>query len=216
MHTESNLEHEMSENRHRLVMASFLVGSAMAVLSAAPVSAALTHYRGVETQSAWESVTGSWDTLDFTGFQPGQHLTDEYEAEFGVVFTDTTHQVFLEDHEGFPNDGWGLKTGTFAQYIQFDLADPIDAIAFFHPGSLSITLWLGDELVGQGGDYFAGYGNFYGITSTTPFDRVRIDDEAGIGFVDDIRLGMAVPGPGALATLAVGLFGSGRRRRLTR
>ena len=44
----------MSENRHRLVMASFLVGSAMAVLSAAPASAALTHYRGVETQSAWE------------------------------------------------------------------------------------------------------------------------------------------------------------------
>ena len=203
----------MSENRHRLVMASFLVGSAMAVLSSAPASAALTHYRGVETQSAWESVTGSWDTLDFTGFQPGQHLTDEYEAEFGVVFTDTTHQVFLEDHEGFPNDGWGLKTGTFAQYIQFDLADPIDAIAFFHPGRLTITLWLGDELVGQGGDFLAGPGNFYGITSTTPFDRVRIDDEADIGFVDDIRLGMAVPGPATALVLLPGLGLLGGRRR---
>ncbi len=206
----------MSGNRHRLVMASFLVGSAMAVLFAAPASAALTHYRGVETQSAWESVAGSWGTLDFTGFQPGQHLTDEYEAEFGVVFTDTTNYVDLEDPFGYPNDGWALVTGTFAQYIQFDLADPIDSIAFFHPGRLTITLWLGDELVGQGGDYLAGPGNFYGITSTTPFDRVRIDDEADIAFVDDIRLGMAVPGPGALATLAFGLLGSGRRRGLTR
>jgi len=203
------MEHDMNTNRRGMVMAVALSTGIIAV----PASAALTEYRGVETQAAWESAVGSWQTMDFTGFAPGQHLTDEYEAEFGVVFTDPTNFVDLESQNIYPNDGWGLVTGTFAQYIEFELGEPIDAIAFFHPGSLIVTLWLGDDLVGQGGDAHPAPGNFFGITSTMPFDRVRIDDQAGIGFVDDIRRGMAVPGPGVLAMLVGGLLGPGGRGR---
>jgi hypothetical protein len=190
-----------------------MLGLVLTLAGAPTASAALTDYRGVETQAAWESEAGSWETLDFTGFTPGQHLTDEYEAAFGVVFTDTTNFVDLESFGNYPNDGWGLVTGTFAQFIEFDLADPIDSIAFFHPGSLTITLWLGEELVGQSGDAHPAAGNFYGLTSTVPFDRVRIDDEAGIGFVDDIRLGMAVPGPGGILLAVFAFATAGRRRR---
>ena len=65
-----------------------LIGSvAIAALPAATASAAITEFRGVETQAAWEAAAGSWQTMDFTGFDAGHHLTDEYEASLGVVFT---------------------------------------------------------------------------------------------------------------------------------
>ena len=76
-----------------------------------------------------------------------------------------------------------------------------------------IELYLGDELVGEEDNFEPGFGHFFGLVSDVPFDRVRVGDIAGIGFADDIRLAMQVPGPGAAGVLAVAIAGAGRRRR---
>lgn len=178
--------------------------------SANAASAAITPYRGFDAQADWEAVTQEWNTIDFTGFEPWHHLSDEYEEAFGVVFTDDTNAVVPGAYQ---NDGWGLTTGSFGDYAMFELAEPVESIAFFHPGALIVTLWLGEELVGWTGNN-GGSAGFLGLTSDVPFDRVRIDDQADIAYVDDIRIGMAIPGPGAAGLIAVAsVFGVGRRRR---
>jgi len=181
-----------------------------AKVSVGGASAAITPYWGFDSQADWETVAQEWNTIDFTGYEPWHHLSDEYEEAFGVVFTDHTNAVVPGAYQ---NDGWGLTTGSFGDYAMFELTQPIEAIAFFHPGVVTVTLWIGDELIGEVGNN-GGSAGFLGLTSDVPFDRVRIDDGADVAYVDDIRIGMAIPGPGAAGLVAVAsVFGVGRRRR---
>ena len=189
------------------------IGASMAcgILMTSPAQGALTVYRE-DDQRAWEQDVESWGTMDFTGFQPGTRLTDQYRESLGVTFIDSNHFVDF-GRNLFPRDSWGIQTGTFTEFAEFTLDTPHLAISLFHPGRITVELYLGDELVGEEDNFEPGFGHFFGLVSDVPFDRVRVGDIAGIGFADDIRLAMQVPGPGAAGVLAVAIAGAGRRRR---
>ncbi len=151
--------------------------------------------------------------MDFTGFPEGTHLDEQYLDEFGVRFVDETNFVIGPSRQLFPNDSWGLRIGSFAEYAEFTLEAPVTSVAFEFPGSIAVTLWLGDELVGETGHARPGSGHFFGVISDLPFDRVRIDDGADTASLDDIRIGMAIPGPAVAWMLAIPALGSRRVRR---
>src|SRR6056297_2740769 len=171
-----------------------VIGGVMAIGAAGSAPADIAFFRGPDEVAAWEEAAGSWGTMDFTGFEFGQHLTDEYEKELGVVFTDTTNYVSGPSAGLFPRDKWGLQIGPFASFAEFTTVEPIQSLAFFHPGFFDVTLWLGDELiVFEENSVFPL--SFSGLVSDIPFDRVRISDGADTASIDDILVGAAVPSP---------------------
>ena len=189
-----------------------VIGGVMAIGAAGSAAADIAFFRGPDEVAAWEEAAGSWGTMDFTGFEFGQHLTDEYEEELGVVFTDTTNYVSGPSAGLFPRDKWGLQIGPFASFAEFTTVEPIQSLAFFHPGIFDVTLWLGDELILFEENSFFPLG-FFGFVSEVPFDRVRISDGADTASIDDILVGAAVPSPAVAALLGLGLLKGGRRRR---
>jgi len=180
---------------------------------AANAGGAVEVYFGDDGRAAWESDVGTWNEMDFTGFEPGHNPTDEYADSVGAVFVDGFNPVWGETFTLFPEDGWGLSSGFFGSRIEFELEAPTLSLAVLYPGGMDVTLWSGDEVVFQASAGGAGFGNFVGLLSTVPFDRVQLNDGAGTAFVDDIRVGVLIPGPGAAAMLAVAsVIGTGRRR----
>jgi hypothetical protein len=65
----------------------------------------------------WWKAVGDVTTIDFTGFEHGEPLRDQY-AHLGVRFTNVGPLTFFES-PSFLNDGWGFRAFNGA-WIHFD------------------------------------------------------------------------------------------------
>jgi hypothetical protein len=168
-------------------------------------------------KAAWQAAAGTSTYIGFTEHPVSTIITDQY-ASLGVTFTDGDDAIFTSDPGLLPIDGRGLRGhwGQFGFYkpitVQFDA--PRYAVAADFVGGSIIKLYMGNQLVGQSGDFVPAWtGPFGGVTSTVAFDRVVLDNGATIG-IDSLYFGAAVPGPGgALLLLAAGGASARSRRR---
>ena len=157
----------------------------------------------------WIDAVGDFNTIDFTGFEEGTIITDQY-ADLGVFFTDGDDEIgFSADR--YPNDNWGLN-GNFGRItLAFD--SPQFWFGADYAFGLGIWFFEDDELVlvasfdGQGG------GNFGGIISDEPFDGLLLTGDPLIccPLIDDLYFG--VPGTGGLAVFIVAGVCARRRMR---
>lgn len=155
----------------------------------------------------WTAATGEYATLDFTGFEDFEVLSDQY-SDVGVTFP-SGFDVVWNSPTYFLNDGWGARATHTGLTIEFD--DPQHWIAADFPGGIAYVLYLQGESIGSESFGFGGSGNFGGLYSDIAFDRVVILDPTGgsVG-VDDLHI--SIPSPGA-AALLLGLGACGKRSR---
>lgn len=165
------------------------------------------YYFENEWLDAIDPMGGAYTTLDFTGFEDGEILTDQYVDE-GVFFPGVASAV--TSSSSFLNDGWGMYNRGERMIMEF--SESQNWIAADYPGTLVISLYQGDELLGDFLFPTSGQGFFAGLVSETAFDRAELW-EAGTAFVDDIRFGATIPAPGVLATMFLGALAPCRRRR---
>jgi len=178
------------------------IATAIAALVPSAAVAEVTEY---EDKAAWEASVGDYTTLDFTGFEWGTIITDQY-ADLGVLFTDGDDKIV----HGDPIDDWALD-GKESVTIRFD--QPQLWFAVDYPGAMQMSFYRDNEWVytssefgGSGGPYFAG------ITMTGEFDEVALHDWlAGSVYLHNVYFG--VPAPGAWCLMALAGLSSRRRRR---
>lgn len=169
-------------------------------------------HAGVTTftdKDQWTAAVGNFTTIDFTGFQSGTFITDQY-AELGVLLTDGDDFVEGSDPVIFPNDGWGMN-GIHDITVVFD--SPQRYIAVDYPGFIRFELFQQGTLINTiTFPGFGGFGNFAGLISLEPFDSAVLIDWIGIAAeIDDLHFG--VPAPPALALMGLGALCQLRRRR---
>ena len=157
----------------------------------------------------WEAAIGDYTTIDFTGFENGEVLSDQY-ADLGVV-SPTGNAVIRRQTLAFPTDWWGVSS-TFGPGINLAFDTPQRWIAADFPGDIAFRLFSDEVFVEEVRVWGGGAGNFGGIISDVSFDRVEIIDFVdGIVLVDNIYFG--VPAPGAIGLLTLTLLVGPRRRR---
>lgn len=175
---------------------------------------------GVTTYSAdfegWKEAAPGFTTLDFTGFEAGTTLYDQY-LDLGVLFTSPGPPKITYAPSALLQDGWGVD-GNWP-YIELTFLMPMYAVAWHH-NPHKLKLYNGDELVAETPVMgFGGEGQkFGGVTSTIAFDRVRIQHYGSLPgdqvWVDNIYFAAAsVPAPGAAMVLAALIMPRGGRRR---
>ena len=141
-----------------------------------------------EDKDEWLAAIGGFVTVDFTGFEPGTVITDQY-ADLGVLFVDGFYTIFPFDPISFPNDGWGLD-GNGNITVVFDT--PMAYIGVDYGGHMHLELYRGGVLIYESSDFLpGGVGNFAGLLSSESFDMaVLMDvpppDQAAI---DDLHFG---------------------------
>ena len=174
-----------------------------ALLMTAPIHAGVIEFTD---KDEWIAAVGEFTTIDFTGFEVGTFITDQY-ADLGILFTDGNDTIH---HTGsFVNDGAGLDgNGDIA--VAFDTPQLWIGVDF--PGFLDIELYYQGKLFHTGVFGFGGVGNFGGLLSTQPFDAAVLAEVGGFeAAIDDLHFG--VPAPGSFALLALGALTQRRRRR---
>jgi MYXO-CTERM domain-containing protein len=162
-------------------------------------------------KAAWQAAVGSYTTIDFTGYQDGYLVTDQY-AHLGITFAGAQHSF---GHAGaFLNDGEGLRG---APNVHIHFSEPQDWIAVDFPGTVRFRLYRHSELIHTSELFFDFISYFAGLVSAAPFDEVIIDAPLpGIPAmgIDDLYFGPPIPAPGALGAFALAaLLGRRRRRR---
>jgi len=200
----------MFRRTHQLIVFPVI---AVALVSSCVMGEEVQWFNNQMEQDWWDAV-GDVTTIDFTGHEHLEPLTDQY-ADLGVTF-DNVGPLSIWESGSFLNDGWGFR-GWNGAWIHFD--QPMNWIAAEFPGNLGYELYSGDDLIytsflfGVGGT-----GNFGGLVSEKAFDRVFLwEPPSGpfqefIIYVDDLHFG-ALPAPGALSVFALALFAGRRRRR---
>jgi len=186
-----------------------VVGLVVLVRWSSPCGADVVKF---EDADAWWDAAGEVTTIDFTEFEHGDVLTDEY-SDLGLTFGDPG--VFVLVGTTFPLDNHGIRSAAGGFEFHFD-GNRI-ALGFTYPGFFRVRLFDGDRLVG-GPTLFNSdrLGQFGGLVSSEAFDRVTItgllpDDPE---FLGDIYFGPVVPAPAAWLVVAGGLVaGRGGRRR---
>ena len=160
----------------------------------------------------WIAAAGTFTTIDFTGFPAGTFITDQF-SNLGVTFTGGNEHIFFSN--AFPNDGAGLLR-SFVD-IQIEFATPQFWIAVDFPGIIQFELFSGGQLIfTSSGLGVGGASNFGGLLSTEPFDMAVILDPTDMTVgIDDLHFGPPVPGPPAVALLALAGVLPCRRRRQT-
>jgi hypothetical protein len=157
----------------------------------------------------WFAAVGDVTTIDFTGFEKGTLITDQFE-ELGVVFNGLGH--FIVQSRGF-EDGWGLhRVGDPSNPIDLFFTRPQLWIAVDFPGFVQFELFNDGKLLFTSSLFGGGgHGFFAGLVSTELFDAVLITDPTGDVFIDNLHFG--VPAPGTLALLGLAAALPSRRRR---
>jgi hypothetical protein len=156
-------------------------------------------------------VIGVIETITFTEYPIGP-LTTQYEESHGMVETSPGLVQIFGSSLGFPLDGRGMLALASDAVLEFDR--PMHALAVDFPGSFIVELYSNDVLLGSWVTGPGGFGQFEGVISTDPFNRVRMWDVDSDLAVDDLHF-VAVPAPPILLAFAGGLalLGRGRRRR---
>ncbi len=153
---------------------------------------------------------GDVTTIDFTGFEKGTLITDQFE-ELGVIFNGVNH--FIDQSDGAYEDGWGLyRVGEFSP-IDISFTTPQRWIGVDFPGDIQFELFSKGQLIYTSSG-FTDEGDppgFGGLISTELFDAVHITDPLGDVFIDNLHFG--VPAPGTLALLGLTIVLPKRRRR---
>jgi hypothetical protein len=195
----------MTVNHHR---ANIILAACLAAMSTSIVRAEVTEY--IDKQD-WEAAAGSWSTADFTGFPDNTPIDEQY-AYLGVHFVDGYDFVLCCDYQLFPQDGAGLDGNELIDLI-FDV--PMYSMAADFPGFLGFDLYFGGEFFYKSSEFgIGGYGNFGGLVSTQPFDRVVIWEYGTHPnvVVDDLHLGPPIPTPAGMAVIGALLLASRRRQ----
>ncbi len=165
----------------------------LGLLMLLPVRAVTADVQAFTDKDEWIEAVGDFAFIDFVGIPNGTDVTDQYE-ELGVVFDPNVNVIF--EHPIFP-DGFGL-IGSQLFPISFSLLEPQNWIAVDFPGMVQFQLFLGDKLVCESELFFAFGGNiaFAGIVSSTPFDRVIIQDPTDLNVgIDNLYVGVLESGP---------------------
>ncbi len=159
----------------------------------------------------WFAAVGEVTTIDFTGFEKGTLITDQF-AELGVVFNGLGH--FIDQDDVTYEDGWGLfRVGDPSNPIDLSFTTPQSWIAVDFPGAVQFELFSQGRLI-YTSNGFSDEGDppgFAGLVSTELFDAVLITDPRGDVFIDNLHFG--VPAPGTLALLGLAAAFPRRRRR---
>jgi len=190
------------------------ISTIIVIAAASPALADVIEYEDEERPDFFAAVGGEANVsvVDFLGYDDLTLVRDQW-AHLGVHFSGVV-VVSGKSFGGYPNDGWGVEG---YPYINLAFDQPMQWIAADLPGVTMIELYSNDQLIytstrlGGGGP-----GNFGGLISDQPFDRVRFFDPfTDVDFLDDIFFGppIAVPAPGALAVLGGLALVIGRRRR---
>ena len=192
----------------RSLAASILI--ALAAL-ATHVSAGVQEFED-EERPLWfdaASAKGTITTIDFTGFDEGTFITDQFQ-HLGVTFVDgDDYATFVPG--GFINDDWGID-GNAAVHLLFE--NPVYGIALDFPGAAEVDLFLDDELVYDSTRFGGGgLGRFGGVVGIAFDEAVVIDWGDGFVFIDDIHF-VSVPAPATLAILGFALAFRSRRRTM--
>ncbi len=142
-------------------------------------------------KEVWIDVVGKFTTIDFTGFEDGTFITDQY-ADFGLLFTDGNDNIHHTC--SYVNDCRGLD-GNQAIDLVFDT--PQTYIAVDHPGSVQFELFNKGKLVYTSSSMgLGGSGHFSGLVLTQPFDAAILSRESKGSqvFIDDLHFGYLPPG----------------------
>jgi PEP-CTERM motif len=196
----------------RRLLASLAVS--LGALSALPATAGVI---GIGDFSGSENVS----TYDGLGIPLGNNATPI--VIDGNTYTSDTGAVRYQAFFCLSNQCLSTAISETA-YIDVDFGSSVNRVGFytgfggFAPWSADVGFYLGDGTVFT--TTLSGVGlQFIGYESASGIDHVRIKDNGGDDFViylDDLRFeGNAVPEPGTLALLSIGLFGVAvaRRRR---
>jgi PEP-CTERM motif len=219
----------------------FAVLSGAVLVAAAPASAALLTFNSPDatqnaaTRTAWLAAIGiaSPDHLvDFeSGFVDTQNI-DSVLALFplGLVINDTSaaNAAIIRSGTGIINGS--NPVGVFAltqneqPYLEFDFSsNPVDYFGFLdidQAGTTGIVTFVGGATAAIGFETTAASGNsaeFFGIfrNDMPAIVRVQLDASGdGLWAVDNLEYGgAAVPEPGTLALLGLGMAGLGLKKR---
>jgi hypothetical protein len=162
--------------------------------------------------AGWSQAAPGFTTIDFTGFDLGTTIYDQY-ADLGVLFTSIGPPKIAYAPSALLQDGWGVDANWHTLELTF--LQPMHAVAWHHNSYfmeiysgtelIAITPFLGSPAVGQ---------KFGGLTSTIPFDRVRIRTSTiSQVWIDNIYFASAIPAPAVWMVFAAIPFGASRRRR---
>jgi hypothetical protein len=162
----------------------------------------------------WQSAVSSYSTLTFTDLPHQTVVTTQY-SHLGITFTDGNDLTHISP--SFPSDGHGLHSSDDPQLgsIHMALGPPRFWLAFDFIGTFRVDLGNQGQVFFTSAQYSAGFTPFVGFISTEPFDAAIARDwfDPTVA-VDNIHFGPAIPAPGALVTLSLGVIAfAGRRRR---
>jgi hypothetical protein len=189
--------------------ASILIALCVAPPTTLTAEGAVTIYTN---KSNWQNNVGTSSAITFAefGVPTGTWLKEQY-SSLGVHFTDGSDQFY--NNTNIFADGWGLNGALNESTIGFD--SPVTTIALDFPGTVQVELYLKGQLL-----YTSPLlgstptGNFRGLVSTDPFDKVILDDPLSGLVIDNLYFGPPIPAPGALAIFAASaLLGKSRRRK---
>ena len=160
-------------------------------------------------KAEWEAAVGDYTTIDFTGFEDGEPLSDQY-ADLGVTAA-TSNAAFRRAPSIFPSDWWGVSS-TFGPGINLAFDTPQRWIAADYPGAVAFRLFMDDVFLDEVQFFGGGTGFFGGLVFDHEFNRVEmVDVTDGIVSVDNLYFG--VPAPGAIGLLTLTLLVGPPRRR---
>jgi len=146
----------------------------------------------LQDKDDWFALVDTAETIDFTGFPDGTPITTQY-AGHGIVFTDQNDFVDFRKSI-YPNDGVGLYGGSAEGrcHVESDFRAPQFWFAVEYPGTLVVRLYHGDNQLYESRELGErGPGNFLGLVSDEPFDRLELDG-AGHVTIDDLHFGPAI------------------------
>jgi hypothetical protein len=152
---------------------------------------------------------GVIETITFTEHPIGP-LTTQYEESHGMVET-SPGLVQITSGIAFPLDDRGMEAVWSDAILEFDR--PMQALAADFPGLFIVEFYWDEVFLGSAQfEGLGGPGNFSGVISTTPFNRVVMSDSDSDFAIDDLHF-VAVPAPPILLAFAGGLALLGREGR---